>query len=64
MPATIEEKKEAVEPMTEFLREHSDDTILELRKVWDKALGVVGHKVLGRMLLGKTVDEALRLPKE
>lgn len=54
--ATIEEKLEAVKPM-DFGKIQS---IEDLREVWRKAYSVVGHKVLGRMLLGQTAEEALR----
>ena len=36
-------------------------TIDELRTVWRTAVGSVGHKVLGRMLLGETAEHALRI---
>ena len=55
--ATDEEKLKAVEKM-DF---KAIKTIDELRKVWRAAVGSVGHKVLGRMLLGETAEHALRI---
>ena len=55
--ATDEEKLKAVEKM-DF---RAIKTIDELRKVWRAAVGSVGHKVLGRMLLGETAEHALRI---
>ena len=55
--ATTEEKKEALEPF----KIKDDTTIEELRTMWKGAYGVVGHKVLGRILLGQSEDEALHL---
>ena len=55
--ATVEEKKTALEPF----KIKDDTTIEELRTMWKGAYGVVGHKVLGRILLGQSEDEALHL---
>ena len=54
---TNEEKLEAVKKM-DF---KAIKTIDELRKVWRTAVGSVGHKVLGRILLGETAEHALRI---
>ena len=59
MPATMDEKLKAVEPIVEFL--NGNDTILEFRKIWDAAYVTVGHKVLARILLGQSAEEALRI---
>ena len=62
---TIEEKLLAVRPMTEFLdgtnlSEADEDTLKRLRKAWE-GYGVVGHKVMARMLLGQDAEKALRI---
>lgn len=35
----------------------------ETKAVWNSYYLSLGHRVLGRLLLGKTVDEAVRSPK-
>lgn len=55
--ATNEEKLEAVKKI-DF---KAIKTIDELRTVWRTTVGSVGHKVLGRMLLGETAEHALRI---
>lgn len=55
--ATNEERLTAIKEM-DF---NKIKDIGELRKIWGTAVGTVGHKVLGRMLLGETAEHALRI---
>lgn len=55
--ATQEEKLEALKDI-DMSKVQSVST---LREIWKRAYGTVGHKVLGRMLLGETAEKALRL---
>lgn len=35
----------------------------EISQIWSKNYLTLGHKVLGRLLIGKTVEQAVRAPK-
>ncbi len=55
MAVTPEEKLEAVKGFDKLT------TIDELREFWRKAYETVGHRALGRMLIGESPERALRL---
>ncbi len=60
-PAEARRAAEEFSETLDFLKGEDPAMMAVLQDAWNNAYKRCGHKILGRMILGQTVDQAVRI---